>query len=786
MNKIKLTLLALLLLPIMQVAAISDQDVIQTALTLHSQGMGEQEIAKELLRRGATIDQLQRISEQVGASRQSFGAQPVNVVSVSSDAGSRHNNGEVTTVVNANASKSGVFGQDIFRTQNAFLPNANQPTPINYTLGAGDEVIIDIFGATQLNLHRTISPDGTIVVEGYGPVNLSGLSIADATRRLKNTVGKRYQGSQIMLSLGQTRSITVNVMGEVTIPGSHQLSAFSNVMNALYTAGGITGRGTLRDIRIFRQNQLLTEIDLYSYLMDGKLDGDVRLEEGDVIVVNTYSARASIGGKVKRPMTYELKQGETLERLLYYAGGFSAEAYTDAIRISRNNDGAPSVHTIRNADFASFRLMDGDRVTVAAILPRLKNTVEIQGAVFRPGYYGLDENVTTIRTLIDAADGLREDASVTRGVLYRLQLDRTYLALAIDLKGIMEGSAEDVELRNEDRLFIPSKKNELERLKVTIHGEVYNPGTFSFAANESVEDLILRAGGLTEKASTSKVDIARRIFDPKATEETQIKTQLFSVELHDSLGLNEHGFLLEPYDEVFVRISPAYGRQMNVRIQGEVLFAGAYTMKTQDDRLSDLVLQAGGLTSHAFTAGARLQRRMTQEEKYRRAQLLKINRAASQRDSVDTDKLELSDIYWVGIDLAKALENPGSDEDITLREGDVLIIPKMNQTVKINGEVLYPNTVSYIQGKGPRYYLNQAGGFSSQAKRNKAYIIYANGKVHPICGGKILPGCEIVVPSKPVREKVSVAQWISVASATASLASVAASLTTLIINATKK
>lgn len=787
MNKIKLTLLALLLLPIMQVAAISDQEVIQTAMTLYSQGMGEQEIAKELLRRGATIDQLQRISEQVGDSRQSTGASSVNVVSASSDAGMRHNNGEATVVVHSQGAKSGVFGMDIFRSQSAsFQPATNQATPVNYTLGAGDEVIIDIFGATQLNMHRTISPDGTIIVEGYGPVNLSGLSIAEATRRLKNTVGKRYQGSQIMLSLGQTRTITVNVMGEVTLPGSHQLSAFANVMNALYTAGGITSRGTLRDIRIFRQNQLLSEIDLYSYLMDGKLDGDVRLEEGDVIIVNTYGARTSISGKVKRPMTYEIKQGETLEKLLYYAGGFSGEAYTDAIRVSRNNDGAPSVHTIRNADFASFRLMDGDRIEVAAILPRLKNTVQINGAVFRPGYYGLDENVTSIRTLIDAADGLSEDASITRAVLYRLQLDRTYLALAIDLKGIMDGSAEDVELLNEDRLFIPSKKNELERLKVTIHGEVYHPGTFSFAANESVEDLILRAGGLTEKASLSKVDIARRIFDPKATEETQIKTQLFSVELHDSLGINEQGFLLEPYDEVFVRMSPAYGRQMNVRIQGEVVFAGSYTMKTQDDRLSDLVLQAGGLSSHAFTAGARLQRHMTQEERIRRDQLLKINRAASRRDSVDIAKLDLSDTYWVGIDLAKALENPGCDEDITLREGDVLIIPKMNQTVKINGEVLYPNTVSYLHGKKPRYYINQAGGFNHQAKRSKAYIIYANGKVHPTCGGKIQPGCEIVVPSKPERKRADAAQWVSVASASASLASVVATVMTIILNTTKK
>lgn len=801
MKKIRILLLGLLLMPVVCAMAITDQQVIQSALSLYQQGKSEQEIAQQLLRDGASLEQLQRVSRQVNMLQQTSAQQAS--VSGQQPSGQRQNNGETTPATNDQAlqlvqqmfgepmpeksEKLKVFGQDIFRTPDAqFQPNMNQATPKNYTLGAGDEVIIDIYGASQLNVRGTISPDGTVTIDGYGPVTLGGLTIIEATRRLKNTVGKRYQGSQIMLSLGQSRTITVNVMGEVVLPGSYQLSAFANVLNALYMAGGITDKGTLRQIRVFRQNQLLSQIDLYSYLMDGVLDGDVRLEDGDVVIVNTYNALACIDGKVKRPMYYELKQDETLDRLLYFAGGFSGEAYTDAVRVMRKNNGAQSVHTIRNADFASFRLMDGDSIDVAAILPRLKNTVEIQGAVFRPGFYGLDENVTTIKSLVAAADGLSEDASATRAVLYRMQLNRTYLALAIDLQGILDGTTDDVELRNEDQLFVPSRKNELENLIVVIHGEVYQPDTFAYALNESVEDLILRAGGLTEKASLSKVDIARRVIDPKAKEEMQIKTQLFTVELNDSLGLNEHGFLLQPYDEVFVRRSPAFGQQMNVRIQGEVLFEGTYTMKTQDDRLSDLVLQAGGLSSHAFTAGARLQRQMTDEEKLRRDQLLKINRAASAKDSVNMDKLDLSEMYWVGIDLAEALAHPGSDEDITLREGDVLIVPTVNNTVKINGEVLYPNTVSYIKGKSASYYIDQAGGYSNNARRSKAYIIYANGKVHPTFGGKIQPGCEIVVPSKPERAPASAAQWVSIASASASLASVAATLTTLIINATKK
>ncbi len=774
------------------------------SVTLYMQGMTEQDIAKQLLRNGATMEQLQRVSQQASTMQQGssttqnsmgLGAQYIDT--------NRLNNGETAATVQNQAlmqqlmgvatqattqkmSTKQVFGQDIFRTPDAeFQPNMNQPTPKNYTLGAGDEVIIDIYGAGQMNIRSMISPDGTITIEGYGPIKIGGLTIIEATRRLKNTIGKHYQGSQVMLSLGQSRTITVNVMGEVTTPGSYQLSAFANVMNALYMAGGVTEKGTLRQIRIFRQNQLLSQVDLYGFLMDGVLDGDVRLEDGDVIIVGTYNALTCISGKVKRPMYFEMKQDETLDRLLYFAGGFSGEAYTDAVRVMRKNNGAQSVHTIRNADFGSFRLMDGDSINVAAILPRLKNTVEIQGAVFRPGFYGLDENVTTIRSLVAAADGLSEDASATRAVLYRMQLDRTYLALAIDLQGIINGTAEDVELRNEDQLFVPSRKNALENMIVVIHGEVYQPDTFAYAHNESVEDLILRAGGLTEKASLSKVDIARRVIDPKAKEETQIKTQLFTVELNDSLGLNEHGFLLEPYDEVFVRRSPAFGQQMNVRIQGEVVFEGTYTMKTQDDRLSDLVLQAGGLSSHAFTAGARLQRRMTEDEKLRRDQLLKINKAASAKDSVKTAKLDLGDNYWVGIDLAAALAEPGCDEDITLREGDVLIVPSFNNTVKINGEVLYPNTVSFIKGKRARYYINQAGGFSNRARRCKAYIIYANGKVHPTCGGKVQPGCEIVVPSRPDRPATNASQWVSITTAAASLASVAATLTTVIINAKK-
>ena len=767
--------------------SLSDQEVIKIALSYKEQGLSTTDMAKELVRRGATVEQLQRLQKewQQAAADNAQSSDKNNRNSTL-----REDNGETFDRAGMNEQlsekASSIYGHDIFRRAGkGFSPSMNQATPQNYTLGAGDEVIIDIYGAGQLSVRNTISPDGTIIFEGYGPVHLGGLTIQEATRRLKNTIGTRYQGSQIMLSLGQTRSISVQVMGEVNMPGSYQLSAFANVFSALYAAGGITETGTLRSIRIYRNNQLANTADLYAYLTQGASSANERLNDGDIVVVGAYEELVTVSGKVKRPMSYEMRQGETIAALLQLAGGFSGDAYTAAVRVNRKNQGAMSVSTVRNEQFESFALMDGDSVAVDSILPRFQNTVAIQGAVFRPGQYGLSEELHTISQLIGMADGAMEEAYLERGVLYRMKLDRTYQAIPLDLEDILAGNAEDIELRNEDELFIPSKHEQLSRQYVVIHGEVFHPDTFAYAENERVEDLILRAGGLTERASTSKVDVSRRVIDPSATEESQIKSETFTVTIEQDMAITDKGFQLKPFDEVFVRQSPAFGKQMNVQVRGEILFEGTYTMKTQDDRLSDLVKAAGGITAHAHINGARLQRTITEEERIRRQQLLKMNKAASSKDSVNIEKLDLGNTYFVGIDLAAALKNPGSNEDIVLREGDVLIIPTQNTTVKINGEVLYPNTVSYISGKKARYYINQAGGYSNMARRSKAYVIYANGKVAPACSAKITPGCEIVVPSKPERQASNAAQWVSIASASASLASVAATITTLIINSSK-
>lgn len=771
--------------------AISDKEVMKTAMELYGEGYSEMDIAKALIKQGASVEQLQRLQSQLLSMRDGKSSSS----SKKSDylkSNSREDNGEeldsllLWDMWDIEKPAKLVYGRDIFRTRStSFKPQMNQATPKNYVLGPGDEVIIDIYGASQEQFEEEISPDGKITIEGYGPISLAGLTLSDATRRLRATLGSRYQSSQILLTIGQTRSITVNVMGEVLVPGAYQVSAFADVFQVLYLAGGVAETGTLRSIRVYRAGKQVSELDIYNYMMNGTQPANSRLEDGDVVIVGTYDALVEIHGKIKRPMFYEMKKGETLDKLLYYAGGFAGDAYTDGVRVNRRAAGAMSVHTIRNAAFESFAVMDGDSVAVDSILPRFRNTVEVRGAVFRPGFYGLDENLKTLRELIDMAGGVSEDAFMSRAVLYRMKLDRTFQAVPVALDDIMSGAAADVELRNEDQLYVPSQQEKLEKQYVVIHGEVYAPDTFRYAENESVEDLILRAGGLTDRASTSKVDVARRVIDPKATDESSIKSQTFTVELRDSLEVSEHGFILQPFDEVYVRMSPAYGKQMNVSVRGEILFDGTYSLKTQDDRLSDLVKAAGGLSSHAYAKGARLQRVMTEEERMRRDQLVRMNKAASRRDSVDIDKLDLGDKYFVGIDLESALKNPGSNEDIILREGDILLIPSQNTTVKINGEVCYPNTVSYISGKRARYYVNQAGGYSSNARRLKVYIIYPNGRVGTKCS-KIQPGCEIVVPSRPERKSGNAAQSVAIASSAASIASVAATIVTVIVNTSKK
>lgn len=677
-----------------------------------------------------------------------------------------------------------VFGRDIFNNQNlTFEPSMNIATPQNYRLGPGDAVIIDIYGASQKTINTTVSPDGDIVIEGFGPIQVSGLSVAQATARIRSQLGARYRSSRIKTSLGQTRTITINVMGEVKAPGTYTLSAFASVFHALYMAGGTNDLGTLRNIKIYRHNRLISVCDIYDYILNGKMTGNVRLNDGDVIVVGPYDCLVTISGKVKRPMIYEMKKNESIQTLLKYAGGFTGDAYTKAVRVSRKTGREYAIYNVEEFDMSSFRIADGDSVSVDSILPRYENTVEIKGAVFRPGLYQLGENINSVRTLIQHAEGLTEQAFTTHAVMHRMKADRTLQVISVDVDGIMSGRVADIPLQENDILFIPSRRDAMTERTLTIHGEVQYPGIYKYADNETIEDFILQAGGLTDKASTARVSVSRRISNPAAVQTDSIIAHTFTFSLKDGFVIDgQPGFTLMPFDEVYVRQSPGYSTQQNISIEGQAMFAGTYTLTKRNERLSDVIRKAGGLTPMAYAPGARLLRRTTVEERARIETLTRMlnAQAGTSQDSLNAAMLQLSSSYPVGIELNKALANPGSDEDLVLREGDRIIIPSYNGTVKISGNVMFPNTVAYEKGKGAGYYIDEAGGFGNRAKKTHTFIIYANGKVARVGhNAKVRPGCEIVVPSKPKRDAGSLGQWLSIGTSVASIATMIATIANL-------
>ena len=693
-----------------------------------------------------------------------------------------------------------VFGRDIFNNKElSFEPNMNIATPQNYRLGPGDAVIIDIYGASQKTIQSTVSPDGEVTIEGYGPVNVSGLTVAQANARLRNTLGSRYRSSRIKLTVGQTKTIMVNVMGEVKAPGTYTLSAFATVFHALYMAGGTNDLGTLRNIKVYRNNRLVTVVDIYDYILNGKLTGNVRLADNDVIVVGPYDCLVTIAGKVKRPMIYEMKKNESVNSLLKYSGGFAGDAYKKSVRVNRKTGREYAVYNVEEFDFSSFRVDDGDSISVDSILPRYANTVEVKGAVFRPGMYNLGEQVNSVRTLVEHAEGMTEDAFTNRAVMHRMKKDRTLEVIAVDIAGIMDGKVADIPLKENDVLFIPTRQEKIVERTLTIRGEVQYPGVYQYADNETLEDFVLQAGGLTDKASTVNVMVSRRVMDANALRPDSIIAKTYTLSLKDGFVIDgTPGFKLMPFDEVMIRQSPAYVEQQNVSITGEVMFAGLYTLDHRNARLSELFKKAGGATDQAYLKGARIIRKANEQEKQRMEAVLKMQReemqknllqlAASSNNSsaltqsskdverTNIEKFNVPSEYSVGIDLPEALANPGSDADIILREGDRLVIPLYNGTVKINGAVMFANTVAYEKGKKASYYIDQAGGFASDALKSKAYIIYMNGKVAKLShGAKVQPGSEIVIPAK-LKRKMSTAEMMSMGTSMSSIAAMIATI----------
>ena len=777
----------------------SDTQVLQFIMKEKKAGTADSEIASRLLQQGATIDQVQRLRQKYSKQLESrsLGGAADNAIK---DASSRMrvnnevSDNDIVTYEGSNAPRyieetsasigaKRVFGRDIFNNKSlTFEPAMNIATPQNYVLGPGDQLIIDVYGASQETVTLTVSPDGDITVPDFGPVHVSGLTVSAAQSRIRSKLGSYYESSNIKASLGQTRTILVNVMGEVKTPGTYTLSAFATVFHALYMAGGVNDLGTLRNIKVFRQGKLITTVDIYEFILNGRLAGNVRLADNDVIQVGTYDCIVDITGRVKRPMAYELRKAESLSTLLKYSGGFTGDAYKKSLRVLRKSGRMKSVYNVEEFELADFKLADCDSVIVDSIIDRFENMVEVKGAVFRPGMYRLGEKISSVRTLIENADGLTEEAMISRAVMRRMKANRTQEVISVDLEGIMNGSVADIPLENEDVLFIPTLAEHQNLRTLTITGEVIFPGTYEYADNTTLEDFILQAGGLTDQASATKIDVSRRLRDPNATGAGMEVAKTFSFSLKDNYVIDgEKDFVLEPYDIVQVRRSPVFRSPVMVTVNGEVAFQGNYTMETKNQRLSDLVKAAGGVLSGAYVRGARLIRKMTEDERARMQNVIKLARqTASEKDSLALEKLSLETTYSVGIHLDEALANPGSTQDIELVDGDVLTVPLFNHTVRISGDVNSPNTVAYEEGENYKYYIEQAGGFGERARKRHAYIVYQNGTIAKAKKGKIEPGCEVVVPTKAPRDNSSVTQWLGIGTSLASLGTMFATIANLV------
>lgn len=777
--------------------SMSDSQVLEYVKDGIRQGKEQKQLASELARKGVTKEQAMRVKQLY---------EQQNNVNTSKSTGTDINESRLREETKENTSDmledhpttqdlargDQVFGRNIFNTRNlTFEPSVNLATPSNYRLGPGDEVIIDIWGASQNTIRQQISPEGTINISKIGPVNLSGMTVSAANDYLKAALNKIYNGlnnttdptSDIRLTLGNIRTIQINVMGEVVQPGTYALSSFSTVFHALYRAGGVSDIGSLRNVQLVRNGKNIATIDVYEFIMKGNTQDDIRLQEGDVVIVPAYDVLVKISGKVKRPMRFEMKKGESLSTLITYAGGFDADAYTRSLRVVRQNGEEYEVNTVKDMDYSIYKMRNGDVVTAEAILNRFTNKLEIRGAVYRPGIYQLSGKLNTIRELVNEAQGLTGDAFLNRAVLYRQREDLTSEVVPVDIRSIMDGTSPNLALMKNDILYIPSIHDLEDRGNVTVHGEVAHPDSYPYADNMTLEDLIIQAGGLREAASTVRIDVSRRIKNPRSTADNDTIGQMYSFSLKDGFVIDgQPGFILQPYDQVYVRRSPGYQAQQNVAIEGEILFGGNYAMTSREERLSDLVNKAGGPTSYAYLRGAKLTRVANASEKKRMSDVVRLMQRQLGEAMIDSLGIRVEDTFTVGIDLEKALSNPKGNADLVLREGDVISIPKNNNTVTINGAVMVPNTVSYMQGKDVDYYLNQAGGYSDNAKKSKKFIVYMNGQVTKVKGSgkkQIEPGCEIIVPSK-AKKKANIGNILGYATTFSTLGVMVASIANLI------
>lgn len=789
--------------------AMTDDEVIRYIRTQSANGKTEKQIGQELLAKGVRPEQVQRIKAKYQKEGTMGTGQPAQTATLQKSStptsyqrGSMDEDRSTIIVsetdemtvdnytVDVQTPQKQVYGHELFNSQSlSFEPNKNLATPKNYRLGPGDEVIIDVWGAAEEHLREVISPEGSIMVSRLGPVYLNGKTVDEANQYVKNLFARKYGGlnneqTDVSVNLGDIRSISIDIMGEVSTPGTFRMSPFSSVFHALYNAGGINDIGSMRNISVLRNGKRVATVDIYDYLFNGKQTGNIRLQEGDVIIVPPYEQIVNITGNVKRPMYYEIKPGETIASLLEYSGGMAGDAYSGMVQLSRQNGSENELYNVERGDFNSYRLKDGDVVTVGTVLDRFSNRVELKGAVTRPGLYALGSGATTVTDLIRMADGLTDDAYKGRALLYRQGPDLTLEVIPVDLAAIEAGLDPDITLSKNDIIEVASVQELVEKGDFTITGMVPNPGPYSYMKNTSVEDLILRAGGLREGASTARVDISRRIVDPSATYETSQIAQTFTVDIVGGLGTNANAareFILKPYDRVTVRTSPGYGIQKEVTVNGQILFAGPYTLQKRNERLSDLVARAGGVVDGAYLKGAYLKRKLSEDERQARENVLRIAMQNQEgNDSISRTKIEVADVYNVGIDLVAALAKPGSTQDLVLQEGDALYIPEEQSTVKISGDVMYPNTVVFEPGKKVSYYINEAGGYGNRAKKSNCFIVYMNGHVAKVGRNTVVePGAHIIVPSKEQSQGFGWDKVLTFVSGFGSVATMAATIASL-------
>lgn len=682
-----------------------------------------------------------------------------------------------------------VFGREIFQNKNlTFAPNYNMATPPSYVLGAGDEIVVEVWGPSELYDKQKITPDGTINIQGVGPISLNGLTIAEAQKRIASKLSGVMGGANVKVSLGQIRSIKVNIAGEVMVPGTYTLPSLATVFNAIYSAGGVNKIGSLRAIKVFRDGKEIATLDVYDYLINGKYDTNIRIEDNDMIIVQPYDSYVAVTGKVKRPRIYEMKKGETLAKMFEYAGGFTGDAYNDNVNVKRKTGRQYSILTVEKPDFDAFAVADGDSVAVGRIFNEYANRVAINGAVWRPGDYELTDNTATLSKLIAKAEGLKGNEFGSRGQVTRRKSDYTYEVIPFNVREVAVG-VNDIPLMREDAVYIPNILELRENYIIGVRGEVNRPDMLPFRDGMTVEDAILRSGGLKESASYAKIEVARRIKDPNATTYTNKTADLYTFNIDKDLSIAPEAsrFVLQPFDEVYVRRSPGYSEQQRVAITGEVLYGGEYVLATAGERISDVIKKAGGFTPEAYVKGVSVKRRLTGDERAQVESMLKMardSRNTNGRDSMAFENLEVQDFYPVGVDVAAAIQNPGGNDDIILRDGDQILVPKYTGTVKISGAVNYPNSVAYDK-KNVKSYIAQAGWYKQSARR-RPFVVYMNGKVASTRTGffsrrypKVEPGCEIVVPQKMQRDGRGLQNVMGMMTSTASLAAMVASVINL-------